>query len=299
MNNAIIQVENITAGYHEQNPILEDVSFNISRGEFVGIIGKNGAGKSTLLKSMRGFLPVWSGRVMLAAKTVGDYQERELARKIAYLQQQVELTFDYTARDIVMAGRYPYRKWWQQQSDEDRKIVAACMEYTGVLEMADKPIRALSGGQRQRVLLSKVLAQQTPVLFLDEPAAGLDLFYQEEIFRFCQELCHRGKTVVMVVHELNLAARYCSRLLLARKGRIIADDVPEKVLTRELLTAGYGVPIEAGRNPETGHADIYTVPEPMDEAKRQLLATIIGGNSRHDGCNSDNAGQSGKGGDMV
>lgn len=280
MSNAIIQAEDITAGYNGQNPILDNISLGIGKGEFVGIIGKNGAGKSTLLKALRGFLPVWSGRVMLAGREIGAYQERELARKIAYLQQQVELTFDYTARDIVMAGRYPYRKWWQQQSEEDKAITAACMKYTGVLEMADKPIRALSGGQRQRVLLAKVLAQQTPVLFLDEPAAGLDLFYQEEIFRFCQELCHRGKTVVMVVHELNLAARYCSRLLLARQGRIIADDVPERVLTDELLTDGYGVPIRSGRNPETGHADIYTVPEPMDGEKLRLLATIIGSDDR-------------------
>lgn len=276
MDNPIIQVDNITAGYQKQNPVLENISFRIDGGEFVGIIGKNGAGKSTLLKAMRGFLPLWSGRIMLEARAVGGYQERELAKKIAYLQQQVELTFDYTARDIVMAGRYPYRKWWQQQSEADRKIVDACMKYTGVLEMADRPIRALSGGQRQRVLLAKVLAQQTPVLFLDEPAAGLDLFYQEEIFRFCQELCHRGKTVVMVVHELNLAARYCSRLLLTRKGRLLADDLPERVLTSALLTAGYGVPIEAGRNPETGHADIYTVPEQADSEKLLLLATIIG-----------------------
>lgn len=276
MDNPIIQVDNITVGYQKQNPVLENISFRIDGGEFVGIIGKNGAGKSTLLKAMRGFLPLWSGRIMLAARAVGAYQERELAKKIAYLQQQVELTFDYTARDIVMAGRYPYRKWWQQQSEADRKIVDACMKYTGVLEMADRPIRALSGGQRQRVLLAKVLAQQTPVLFLDEPAAGLDLFYQEEIFRFCQELCHRGKTVVMVVHELNLAARYCSRLLLTRKGRLLADDLPERVLTSALLTAGYGVPIEAGRNPETGHADIYTVPEQADSEKLLLLATIIG-----------------------
>ncbi len=276
MSNAIIQAEDITAGYNGQNPILDNISLSIGKGEFVGIIGKNGAGKSTLLKALRGFLPVWSGRVLLAGREIGAYQERELAKKIAYLQQQVELTFDYTARDIVMAGRYPYRKWWQQQSEEDKEITAACMKYTGVLEMADKPIRALSGGQRQRVLLAKVLAQQTPVLFLDEPAAGLDLFYQEEIFRFCQELCHRGKTVVMVVHELNLAARYCSRLLLARQGRIIADDVPERVLTDQLLTEGYGTAIRSVRNPQTGHADIYTVPEPMDEKKLRLLATIIG-----------------------
>lgn len=294
IDNGIIQVDNITAGYQQDNPVLHNISFSVGKGEFVGIIGKNGAGKSTLLKAMRGFLTVWSGQIRLAARAIGGYQERELAKLIAYLQQQVELTFDYTARDIVMAGRYPYRKWWQQQSDEDKTIVDACMKYTGVLEMAARPIRALSGGQRQRVLLAKVLAQQTPVLFLDEPAAGLDLFYQEEIFRFCHELCHRGKTVVMVVHELNLAARYCSRLLLAKEGRVLADDLPERVLTSKLLTAGYGVPIEAGRNPETGHADIYTVPEPPDREKQQLLATIIG-----TAAMLDMSEASGKGGDGV
>ena len=178
----IIQVNDVTVGYDKGERILHDLNFSIQAGDFVGIIGKNGAGKSTLLKSMRGFLPFDKGEILLADRRVQDYSQRELARKIAYLQQQVELTFDYTVRDMVMAGRYPYKKWWQQQGDEDDRIIEACMKYTDVLDMAERPIRALSGGQRQRVLLAKVLAQQTPVLFLDEPAAGLDLFYQEQIF---------------------------------------------------------------------------------------------------------------------
>lgn len=272
----IIQVANITAGYDDANPILNNISFDVAKGEFIGIIGKNGAGKSTLLKALRGFLPLKSGSITLAGKAVGEYQQRDLATKIAYLQQQVELTFDYTAKDIVQAGRYPYKKWWEQQDDGDKAIVDACMAYTGVLDLAEKPIRALSGGQRQRVLLAKVLAQQTPVLFLDEPAAGLDLFYQEEIFRFCQELCRRGKTVIMVVHELNLAARYCTRLLLERQGMVLQDGVPEAVLTDENLTEAYGVAIRSLRNPDTGHADIFTEPAEDDGSKRKLLDTIIG-----------------------
>ncbi|MDD3114167.1 MAG: ABC transporter ATP-binding protein [Anaerovibrio sp.] len=273
---AIIQVQNATAGYNENEVILNNLDFHIRQGEFVGIIGKNGAGKSTLLKSMRGFLPLRGGKILIAGKDIAAYSQLELARSISYLQQQVELTFDYTVRDIVTAGRYPYKKWWQQQDDDDRRIAEACMEYTDVLGMAEKPIRSLSGGQRQRVLLAKVLAQQTPVLFLDEPAAGLDLFYQEEIFRFCQELCQRGKTVAMVVHELNLAARYCSRLLLFRQGRLLADGLPEDVLTDEILSSGYDARIRSTRNPETGHADIYTEAAPADTAKRRLLDTIIG-----------------------
>lgn len=272
----IIQVNDVTVGYDKGDRILHDLNFSIQAGDFVGIIGKNGAGKSTLLKSMRGFLPLDKGEILLADRRVQDYSQRELARKIAYLQQQVELTFDYTVRDMVMAGRYPYKKWWQQQGDEDDRITEACMKYTDVLDMAERPIRALSGGQRQRVLLAKVLAQQTPVLFLDEPAAGLDLFYQEQIFRFCRELSARGKTVVMVVHELNLADRYCSRLMLLKQGNVLADAAPQQVLTDELLSAGYGTAIHARRNPETGHADIYTEELPLTSAKRELLDTIIG-----------------------
>ena len=271
----IIQVNGVTVGYDKGERILHDLNFSIQAGDFVGIIGKNGAGKSTLLKSMRGFLPLDKGEILLADRRVQDYSQRELARKIAYLQQRVELTFDYTVRDMVMAGRYPYKKWWQQQGDEDDRIIEACMKYTDVLDMADRPIRALSGGQRQRVLLAKVLAQ-TPVLFLDEPAAGLDLFYQEQIFRFCRELSARGKTVVMVVHELNLADRYCSRLMLLKQGNVLADAAPQQVLTDELLSAGYGTAIHARRNLETGHADIYTEELPLTSAKRELLDTIIG-----------------------
>ena len=272
----IIQVNDVTVGYDRGERILHDLNFSIQAGDFVGIIGKNGAGKSTLLKSMRGFLPLDKGEILLADRRVQDYSQRELARKIAYLQQQVELTFDYTVRDMVMAGRYPNKKWWQQQGNEEDRIIEACMKYTDVLDMADRPIRALSGGQRQRVLLAKVLAQQTPVLFLDEPAAGLDLFYQEQIFRFCRELSARGKTVVMVVHELNLADRYCSRLMLLKQGNVLADAAPQQVLTDELLSAGYGTAIHARRNPETGHADIYTEELPLTSAKRELLDTIIG-----------------------
>lgn len=272
----IIQVNDVTVGYDKGERILHDLNFSIQAGDFVGIIGKNGAGKSTLLKSMRGFLPFDKGEILLADRRVQDYSQRELARKIAYLQQQIELTFDYTVRDMVMTGRYPYKKWWQQQGDEDDRIIEACMKYTDVLDMAERPIRALSGGQRQRVLLAKVLAQQTPVLFLDEPAAGLDLFYQEQIFRFCRELSARGKTVVMVVHELNLADRYCSRLMLLKQGNVLADAAPQQVLTDELLSAGYGTAIHARRNLETGHADIYTEELPLTSAKRELLDTIIG-----------------------
>ena len=150
------------------------------------------------------------------------------------------------------------------------------MAYTGVAELAEKPLQAMSGGQRQRVLLAKVLAQQTPVLFLDEPATGLDIIYQEEIFRFCRELCAAGKTVVLVAHELSLAARFCSRLLLIGRGALLADGQPREVLTAELLTRAYGAPIKVVENPLTKHAEVFTEAEREVGRKSHLLQVILG-----------------------
>jgi len=273
--NAMVQTDGLYAGYNGK-VILEDVSFCVGAGEIVGLIGPNGAGKSTLLKTLRGILPPLSGSAILMGDDIRTLSAKAFARRVAYLQQHVEMTFDYTARDIVLAGRYPYLSWWRQEKADDHAIAKACMEYTGVLELADKPLHAMSGGQRQRVLLAKVLAQQTPVLFLDEPATGLDLIYQEEIFRFCRELSAAGKTVLLVAHELSLAARFCSRLLLIAHGTLLADGVPASVLTDELLTRAYGAPVRVVENPLTRHADIYTAAEADGRENAQLLRVILG-----------------------
>lgn len=203
-------------------------------------------------------------------------EAKEFARRVAYLQQHMEMTFAYTARDIVLAGRYPYLSWWSQEKAHDLAIAEACMAYTGVSDLADNPLHAMSGGQRQRVLLAKVLAQQTPVLFLDEPATGLDIIYQEEIFRFCRELSAAGKTVLLVAHELSLAARFCSRLLLIGRGTLLADGVPKDVLTDALLSQAYGAPVRVVENPLTRHAEVYTEPPPIGEREKHLLNVILG-----------------------
>ncbi|WP_315005425.1 ABC transporter ATP-binding protein, partial [uncultured Selenomonas sp.] len=154
----IIRVEKLYAGYHGK-VILEDVSFSVGAGEIIGLIGPNGAGKSTLLKTLRGILPPLAGQVTLMGLPIQLLSPRDFAQRAAYLRQGGEIAFDYTALDVVLAGRYPYLSWWQQETESDRAIAAACMAYTGVSELADKPLHAMSGGQRQRVLLAKVLAQ--------------------------------------------------------------------------------------------------------------------------------------------
>ena len=273
--NEMIRAENLYAGYNGK-VILEDVSFTVGTGEIVGLIGPNGAGKSTLLKTLRGILPILFGSAVLMGDDINALEAKEFARRAAYLQQHMEMTFAYTARDIVLAGRYPYLSWWSQEKANDLAIADACMTYTGVSELADTPLHAMSGGQRQRVLLAKVLAQQTPVLFLDEPATGLDIIYQEEIFRFCRDLCAAGKTVLLVAHELSLAARFCSRLLLVGHGKLLADGAPRDVLTDELLTQAYGAPVRVVENPLTHHAEVFTEAETAVPEKEQLLSVILG-----------------------
>ena len=273
--NEMIRADAVYAGYNGR-VILENVSFSVGEGEIVGLIGPNGAGKSTLLKTLRGILPMLSGSAALMGDDINTLDAKEFARRAAYLQQRVEMTFDYTARDIVLAGRYPYLSWWSQEREHDLAIAEACMAYTGVSELADNPLHAMSGGQRQRVLLAKVLAQQTPVLFLDEPATGLDIIYQEEIFRFCRELCAAGKTVLLVAHELSLAARFCSRLLLIGHGMLLADGAPRDVLTDALLSRAYGAPVRVAENPLTHHAEVYTEPTPVGAREKQLLEVILG-----------------------
>lgn len=273
---AVIQVEKLTIGYGTRS-VLKDVSFTLGKGEIVGIIGCNGAGKSTLLKTIRGMLSKQSGTVSYFGKALEAYTDKELAMKIAYLQQHVEVGFGYTGKDIVMAGRYPYMKWWERESNEDEKLALACMDYTGTVELADRPVTEVSGGQKQRILIAKVLAQQTPIIFLDEPTTGLDMVYQEEIFRFAKALAAKGKTVLMVVHELNLASKYCSRILLLGEGTLLADGAPAQVFTEELLSRAYKADICVERDEINHNLSISTrLSTETQQRQAELLTKICG-----------------------
>lgn len=269
MKNEVLTVQDLSVGYRD-SMVLENICFSAQKGELIGIIGQNGAGKSTLLKALRGLLAPKLGHVAIEKKQIASFTDKQLARKAAYLQQQAVVSFGYRAHDIVLAGRYPYLAWWKKEGMADLNIVQACMEYTGVWNLADTPFNLLSGGQQQRVLLAKVLAQQTPLLFLDEPATGLDIFYQEEIFRFCRELCSTGKTIFMVVHELSLAARFCSRLLLIGDKKLLADGVPAQVLTEEHLQNAYKTKMKVVENPRTGHLEIFTEDMRVGERRKAL-----------------------------
>ena len=206
-------------------------------------------------------------------------QEEQFSSREENVRQQekeIEVGFGYTGKDIVLAGRYPYMKWWKGESIADEELALKCMEYTGTRELAERPVNEVSGGQKQRILLAKVLAQQTPILFLDEPTTGLDMVYQEEIFRFSKSLTEMGKTILMVVHELNLAAKYCSRIILLGDGTVIADGKPDDVFTETVLSKAYHAPVRVIRSHNTN--EIIEISTKEDSSRyqrdRELLELI-------------------------
>ena len=262
--------------------IVHNCTFQVKQGEFVGIIGPNGAGKSTLLKSLRGMLPVASGCVSVFDHPIHSLGDKYAARLVAYMQQEVNVGFGFTALEVVLAGRYPYLKWWQNETEKDCQIAKKYMTFTGVGGLADKPVNQVSGGERQRILLAKVLAQETPLIFLDEPTASLDLVYQEEIFRYCQEICKEEKSVLIIAHDIKLAAKFCSRLILLANGKIVADGIPSDVLTVDNLEKAYGLHSAVFLNKVTGNLDIHTYAA-ATHTNSQTTLHIIGGG----GCTGD------------
>lgn len=219
--------------------ILNDVSLDIEPGKVVGLLGPNGTGKSTLLGVLTGDLKPDAGTVRLGDQDINDYSRKELARTRAVMPQVSDFPFAYLVRDIVAMGRAS----WDTGDEENDAIVDAALARTAVGHMQDRDITSLSGGESARVTLARVLAQDASIVFLDEPTAALDVSHQERTMTTCAELADEGKTVVAVMHDIQLAAAYCDLIALMHDGRIIAYGPPHEVLTSESLSEIYEWPI--------------------------------------------------------
>lgn len=266
-------MEKGSLGYGRE-PVLTGLDFTLEAGECVGLIGPNGAGKSTLLKTLAGILPLQSGTLELEGKPLESWNRQALSRKVSYLPQERELPFAYTAEQVVLMGRYPYLDWHQQEGGRERALARDCLEVFGLGNMQERPVTDLSGGQRQRVLLSRILIQQTPVILLDEPTAELDLVYENTVLELSRHLARAGRTVVLSLHDIGQAARYCTRLLLLGQRKLLAQGTPEQVLRKKNLEAAYQVPFQV-RQGEEG-LEIRICPDP-EQQKRELarLNTIL------------------------
>ncbi|TDQ54250.1 ABC transporter ATP-binding protein [Actinorugispora endophytica] len=232
--------------------ILDGLDVGIPAGSFTVIVGPNACGKSTLLRSLSRLLPARSGSVLLDGADLRDLRTKELARKVGLLPQSSTAPEAITVVDLVSRGRHPHQGVFRQWSDTDEQAVREALEATRLTPLSEAVVDQLSGGQRQRVWIAMVLAQQTPVMLLDEPTTFLDIAHQIEVLDLCATLNDEGRTLVAVLHDLNQAARYATHLIAMKDGVIAAEGPPRDVVTEELVSEVFGVRARVVDDPETG-----------------------------------------------
>jgi iron complex transport system ATP-binding protein len=255
----VIRVEAVGFSYPATEPrrgrpfALDGLSFAVADGEILGVLGPNSAGKTTLIRLLTKILAPSRGTIAVDGVSIRDLSRAELARRIAVVPQDVPQGLPFTVEHLVLMGRYPHAPRRFFETAEDLAIARAAMAATGVLDLADTPVRTLSGGERQRVVLARALAQRPRLLILDEPTAHLDLRYQVECVGLLRRVNReQGTTVLLVSHDLNLAGELCDRLLLLTDGRIARLGRPEDVLEEALLASVYGCAVAVDKNPATG-----------------------------------------------
>lgn len=237
----MIALEHLAVSYGQQ-PILDNINAELADSCITAVMGPNGCGKTTLLRCIGGALTPTSGRVLLDGRAVGDYRPRELARRCAFVRQHSQTDFEFTAEQAVMMGRNPYQHPLQNESEEDMAIVEEALRQTGTLHLRHKRPSEMSGGELQRVMIARALAQQTPLLLLDEPVSSLDIAHQIDIMRLLRSMT--GKTILIVIHDLGLALRFCDRLLLLHNRHAVFHGPIAQGLSPANIRTVYGVNAE-------------------------------------------------------
>jgi len=238
---------------YDAGPVVDGVDLALPAGEITAIIGPNGCGKSTLLRTLARLLAPETGVVLLDGSDVHRRPTRDVARELGLLPQGAPCPDGLTVEDLVARGRYPHRGRWRPWSAQDQEQVDAAIEQTAMTDLRDRPVDQLSGGQRQRAWIAMALAQDTPTMLLDEPTTYLDLAHQIEVLDLLARLNReRGRTIVLVLHDLNEAARYADRIVAMRDGRIAADGPPADVLTQSTVKQVFGLHCQILEDPETG-----------------------------------------------
>lgn len=236
----LLAAENLSVALGGRD-ILRGVSLHLGRGEVLGLLGANGAGKTTLLRALAGLLPVKAGAVLWQQRPLSAIPTRERAQQLAYLAQSRECHWPLSVSDLVALGRLPFRAPWAELRDSDSAAIEQAMRDAGVSQLAPQALTALSGGERARALLARALACMPAALLADEPTAGLDPAHQLNVMRILRARAAQGAAVLVVLHDLSLAARFCDRLLLLHDGRVLARGAPAEVLTPAHLAQSYGI----------------------------------------------------------
>ena len=253
-----VRAQNLTYEIQAET-LLEGVDLHADRGQLVGLIGPNGAGKSTLLRAISGILNYREGTIRLDGDDLKSLSSRDIAAGLALIPQIAPYTHGFTSIELVLMGRYPHLGRFQIEGKEDDRIARDSMRLTRTEQFADRTLDTLSGGERQRVFVSRALAQQPRVLLLDEPTSNLDVLHQLKVLDLVRKLVDGGLTAVAAIHDLNMAARYCDRLVLLKGGRVLAEGSPEEVLAPETIQSAFGVRAAVYRDPMTDSLAISVI----------------------------------------
>jgi iron complex transport system ATP-binding protein len=252
----LLDVTGLSAGY-ETGDVLHGVTLAVEAGEFVAILGRNGSGKSTLLKAVQNLLGNVRGRVLCGGEDALSLGPRRIAERIAYVPQLAEPIFEYTVREVVLMGRFARRGRLESASAEDRSAVDEALRLTETEVLAAKKLSQLSGGERQRVFIARALAQDTPLLLLDEPSLHLDISYQAEIYGLLKALQRdRGKAIVAAEHNINLAAAHADRLVYLQDGAVVAEGTPAATVTADAIRRIFGADVDVRPSTRTGLPEI-------------------------------------------
>lgn len=237
----------------QNKTLISDISVQIQTGKIYGLIGHNGSGKSTLIKALAGETKPSDGQVTIDDKSLSSMSANELAKILAYLPQKLPDATHFSVKELVMLGRYPHQAWLAKPSKADEQIVLQSMQLTGVAQFAEQMVATMSGGERARAWLAMCLAQQTRYLLLDEPLAALDVMYQVEVLRLLRELVAKtGLTVVIILHDINLAAQFCDELIALKQGKIGHQGAVSELMTPSILQDIFGISFSLLTHPVTG-----------------------------------------------
>ncbi len=233
--------------------VLDEIDLEVGPGEVVGLLGPNGSGKSTLLRVIDGLCDPQRGKVFIKGADIGRLSRASLSREVAMVPQENHFSFSFSVLEVVLMGRFPYLGNFQFEGEEDLEVARKAMLATSTLSISGRLINELSGGEKQRVLLARALAQEPSIILLDEPTAFLDLSYKKEIFDLISSLAREtGVSALIVTHDIDLAARYCMRLLMLRQGRLYASGLPAEVLNAANIEAIFGCKVIVDANPVSG-----------------------------------------------
>jgi len=249
---SILSADHLTLGYRRGAAVVRDLVLDVARGEIVTLVGPNGSGKSTILRALARLMRPQGGTVYLNGRAIHRTSTRRVAQQLAILPQNPVAPDDLTIRDLVARGRFARQAWWRASGTHDRDVIAWALEATGLIDLSDRRLNTLSGGERQRAWIALALAQEPQVLLLDEPTTFLDISHQLEVMGLLQKLNEEnGLSIVMVLHDLNQAARFSHRLVALRRGDVYAAGPPACVLTETMLREVFQVEGVLGRDPVT------------------------------------------------